>query len=109
MLKINVEFPKLEFVQNEAEADICIDFSLFKRYDDTCDPQTNEYIIRTDYFSKADHYHVCVSDSLKYRLELEEPSRDVEHLQFILRNDADEDFGVDEIVKNYTVGNYAKK
>lgn len=86
MLKINVEFPKLEFVQNEAEADICIDFSLFKRYDDTCDPQTNEYIIRTDYFSKADHYHVCVSDSLKYRLELEEPSRDVEHLQFILRN-----------------------
>lgn len=30
-------------------------------------------------------------------------------LQFILRNDADEDFGVDEIVKNYTVGNYAKK
>ena len=30
-------------------------------------------------------------------------------LQFILRNEADEDFGVDEIVKNYTVGNYAKK
>lgn len=30
-------------------------------------------------------------------------------LQFILTNDTDEDFGVDEIVKNYTVGNYAKK
>lgn len=30
-------------------------------------------------------------------------------LQFILRNDADEDFGVDEIVKNYTLQNYAKK
>ena len=30
-------------------------------------------------------------------------------LQFILRNEEDENFGVDEIVKNYTVGNYAKK
>jgi hypothetical protein len=30
-------------------------------------------------------------------------------LQFIIRNEADEDFGIDEIVKNYTVGNYAKK
>ena len=30
-------------------------------------------------------------------------------LQFIIRNEEDEDFGVDEIIKNYTVGNYAKK
>lgn len=30
-------------------------------------------------------------------------------LQFIIRNEEDENFGVDEIVKNYTVGNYAKK
>lgn len=30
-------------------------------------------------------------------------------LQFIIRNDADEDFGIDEIVKNYILGNYAKK
>ena len=30
-------------------------------------------------------------------------------LQFILVNDSEEDFGVDEIVKNYTVGNYAKR
>ena len=30
-------------------------------------------------------------------------------LQFILENDADEPFGVDEIIKQYTFGNYAKK
>ena len=30
-------------------------------------------------------------------------------LQFIIRNNAAEDFGIDEIVKSYTVGNYAKK
>lgn len=30
-------------------------------------------------------------------------------LQFIVRNEAEEDFGIDSIVKNYTVGNYAKK
>lgn len=30
-------------------------------------------------------------------------------LQFIVRNDAAEEFGVDEIIKCYTIGNYAKK
>ena len=30
-------------------------------------------------------------------------------LQFIVRNETDENFGIDSIVKNYTVGNYAKK
>ena len=30
-------------------------------------------------------------------------------LQFILENDSDEDFGIDSIIKSYTVGSYAKK
>lgn len=30
-------------------------------------------------------------------------------LQFIIRNDEDEPFGIDEIIKSYTIGNYAKK
>lgn len=30
-------------------------------------------------------------------------------LQFIVRNEEDEPFGVDEIIKSYTVGNYSKK
>lgn len=53
----------------------------------------------------------------KFGLQTDTPSemflnkkfKKYKRLQFILRNDADENFGVDEIVKNYTVGNYAKK
>lgn len=30
-------------------------------------------------------------------------------LQFIITNNANENFGIDEIIKNYTIGNYAKK
>lgn len=53
----------------------------------------------------------------KFGLQSEIPSemftnkkfKKYKRLQFILRNEEAEDFGVDEIIKNYTVGNYAKK
>lgn len=42
-------------------------------------------------------------------LFVEKKFKKYKRLQFIIENDADEDFGVDKIIKNYTVGNYAKK
>ena len=50
-----------------------------------------------------------LNSELPSELFINKKFKKYKRLQFILRNDADEDFGVDEIVKNYTVGNYAKK
>ena len=50
-----------------------------------------------------------LSSDIPSELFINKKFKKYKRLQFIIRNDADEDFGVDEIVKNYTVGNYAKK
>lgn len=50
-----------------------------------------------------------LNSELPSELFINKKFKKYKRLQFILRNNADEDFGIDEIVKNYTVGNYAKK
>jgi len=50
-----------------------------------------------------------LSSDIPSEMFLNKKFKKYKRLQFILTNDAEEDFGVDEIVKNYTVGNYAKK
>lgn len=50
-----------------------------------------------------------VSSAIPSELFINKKFKKYKRLQFILRNEEAEDFGVDEIVKNYTVGNYAKK
>lgn len=67
------------------------------------------------YVRKDDKDPVEITRSFGYSSEI--PSelfinkkfKKYKRLQFILRNEEAEDFGVDEIVKNYTVGNYAKR
>lgn len=86
MLKMNVSFPSIVFVKEKKNADLTIDFSLFKRYDDLCTPAENECIIRTDYYPEADYYQVAVSEILQYKLELEEPSEDIKRMEFLLEN-----------------------
>lgn len=49
------------------------------------------------------------ASSIPSELFLNKKFKKYKRLQFIIRNEEDEDFGVDEIIKNYTVGNYAKK
>lgn len=49
------------------------------------------------------------SSQIPSELFMNKKFKKYKRLQFIIRNDADEDFGVDSIVKNYTIGNYAKK
>lgn len=49
------------------------------------------------------------SSPIPSEMYLNKKFKKYKRLQFILRNDADENFGVDSIVKNYTLGNYAKK
>lgn len=50
-----------------------------------------------------------LSSEIPSELFINKKFKKYKRLQFILINDSDEDFGVDEIVKNYTVGNYAKR
>ena len=49
------------------------------------------------------------SSQIPSEMMLNKKFKKYKRLQFIIRNEEDEDFGVDEIIKNYTVGNYAKK
>ena len=42
-------------------------------------------------------------------LYLNKKFKKYKRLQFIVKNDSEEDFGLDTILKNYTIGNYAKK
>lgn len=49
------------------------------------------------------------SSEIPSEMFLNKKFKKYKRLQFILRNESDENFGVDSIVKNYTVGNYAKK
>ena len=49
------------------------------------------------------------STSIPSELYIKKKFKKYKRLQFIIQNDADEDFGVDCIIKNYSVGNYAKK
>ena len=49
------------------------------------------------------------SSNIPSEMFLNKKFKKYKRLQFILKNESSEDFGVDEIVKNYTVGNYAKK
>ena len=50
-----------------------------------------------------------LSSSIPSEMFLRKKFKKYKRLQFIVRNDAPEAFGVDSIIKNYTVGNYAKK
>ena len=108
MLKLKIHFPEIVFVRDSENADLCVDYSLFERYDETCVPVPNNFIIRTDYFSNNDHYEVAVSDTLKYTIELEEPSNDLKCMRFLLRNLFDfDDFqeGQIPVIANVLEGN----
>jgi len=50
-----------------------------------------------------------VSSNIPSELFLNKKFKKYKRLQFILKNEEAEDFGVDEIVKNYTLQNYAKR
>lgn len=86
LLKLAIQFPQLTVVHQKNEADLCIDFSLFKRYDDTCKPNSNTVIVRTDYFPNKNYYCVEHSETLRYQLSLAEPSDDKKQLEWLLKN-----------------------
>lgn len=86
LLKSTLEYPEIEIVDDKNLADIIIDYGLLSRYDDTCNPSRREYIIRTDYFRGRDYYQVAVSDTLEYKLDLDESSKDMEQLKYLLAN-----------------------
>ena len=49
------------------------------------------------------------SSEIPSEMYLKKKFKKYKRLQFIIRNEEAEDFGIDEIVKSYTLGNYAKK
>ena len=87
--------------------------------DDVFDAEQTYYIEnrpKTRIFVKKDDKEP-IEIERKFGLQSDIPSemflnkkfKKYKRLQFIIRNDADEDFGVDSIIKNYTVGNYSKR
>lgn len=86
LMKLHLDFPALEITKDNSEADLCIDCSLFKRYDDTCIPSEKNYYIRTDYYPNSEHYRIAVTDTISYKIEPEESTGNPNHLRFLLRN-----------------------
>ena len=74
------------------QADLVIDYSIYKRYDDTCEPQGNKVYIRTDYYSGQDHFELAVAKPFKYDIDLIENNEDRLNMMFLLQNI----FGFDE-------------
>ena len=95
---------------------------------------TDSYSLSTTYYTRTDHAYYIeyinatkvyvrkddkepveitrsfgISSEIPSELFINKKFKKYKRLQFILRNEEAEDFGVDEIVKNYTVGNYAKR
>ena len=50
-----------------------------------------------------------LSSDIPSEMYLNKKFKKYKRLQFIIRNESGENFGIDEIVKNYTLGNYAKR
>lgn len=50
-----------------------------------------------------------LSSDVPSEMFLKKKFKKYKRLQFIIKNEAPEPFGVDSIIKNYTIGNYAKK
>ena len=86
LLKVNIVFPDIVIVTDDELADLAIDFSLFRRYDETDIPRDNTVIIRTNYYSDNDYYKVAVSRTLKYSISLDDPSDDIDRMEYLLQN-----------------------
>ena len=86
LLRIDISFPKLIFLDDPKDADLVLNYSIYKRYDAGCDPRGNEVIVRTDYYFGMDHFKVAVSKTLDYDIDPENNSEDIRNLEFLLRN-----------------------
>ena len=49
------------------------------------------------------------SSNIPSEMYLKKKVKKYKRLQFIVRNEVDEPFGLDSIIKNYTLGSYAKR
>ena len=86
---------------------------------DDYDPDASYYIVHysaTKVFVRKDDAELVEikrsfnkSSKIPSEMFFNKKFKKYKRLQFIIRNDAEEDFGIDTIIKNYTVGNYAKK
>ena len=92
LTRTDVHFPGIIFTLLADQADLVIDYSIYKRYDDTCEPQGNKVYIRTDYYSGQDHFELAVAKPFKYDIDLIENNEDRLNMMFLLQNI----FGFDE-------------
>lgn len=70
---------------------------------------TKVYVKRDDKEPVEIQRHFGLNSDIPSEMYLRKKFKKYKRLQFILKNEEAEDFGVDCIIKNYTLGNYAKR
>lgn len=70
---------------------------------------TKVYVIKDDKPEVEIERSFGVNSTIPSEMFLKKKFKKYKRLQFIIKNEEAEPFGVDSIIKNYTIGNYAKK
>lgn len=84
--KINIKIPDLKVIKAKRKSGINVDFSIYKRWTDEYQFYKNCVFIRNDYYDNKDYYSFSTSNTLQYKINLNESDSDVNELKYILRN-----------------------
>ena len=88
LLKLDIQFPKIEFVKSGKNADISINYSLFSKYDDRHKLDADCIYVRNDYYDDKSYYEVACGELLRYELNIDKDDTDSdrETLKYFLHN-----------------------
>jgi ATP-dependent DNA helicase RecQ len=107
LIKTEVRFPELKFTSSKDA--LSIDFSIFKRYTDAEENNTNCIYVRNDYYQDQNFYRISNADNLKYKFTPETIEEDDKNLKYLLNNIFPdiENFrdGQPQIIKHVLMGN----
>lgn len=105
---LKIDYPQIIIGSDLDEADLVIDYSLYRRYDEDCMPSSKTIFVRTDYYREHNHFKVSVGNPINYKLDLRNNDKDRLNLMFLLQNIFGHDEfrdGQEQIIENVLNGN----
>ncbi len=78
--------PTIKINKKKMKTPIKVDMDIFKRWTDENLSNPDTIYIRNDYFDNKDYFQVSTSESIRYRVEMNETYSDEPNLKFFLKN-----------------------